>query len=34
MVDGIVADARGGSMRTNPVILTDDELAGILAAAT
>ena len=33
LVHGLVADARGGSMRTNPVVLTDDELAGVLAAA-
>jgi len=33
MVDALVADARGGSMRTNPVALTDDELARILDAA-
>lgn len=32
-IPGIVADARGGSMRTNPVVLTDDELEDILAAA-
>jgi alcohol dehydrogenase class IV len=29
-IDAIVADARGSSMRTNPVLLTDEELAGIL----
>jgi alcohol dehydrogenase len=29
----ILAGCRGGSMRGNPVELTDDELAGILAAA-
>jgi alcohol dehydrogenase class IV len=29
----IVADARGSSMRTNPIVLSDDELAGILAAS-
>ena len=28
----IVAGARGGSMRTNPVVLTDEELGGILRA--
>ena len=33
LVDGLVADARGGAMRTNPVALTDAELAGILVAA-
>ena len=32
-VPGIVAGARGGSMRTNPVQLTDDEVAAVLAAA-
>ena len=32
-VPGLVADARGSSMRSNPVVLTDDELAGILRAA-
>ncbi len=30
----IVADARGGSMRTNPVVLADTELSAILAACT
>jgi alcohol dehydrogenase class IV len=29
---GIVAESRGSSMRTNPVVLTDAEIAGILAA--
>lgn len=33
MVPGIVAGARGGSMRTNPIVLTDDEVAEVLAAA-
>ncbi len=28
----IVANSRGSSMKTNPVVLTDDEIAGILAA--
>jgi len=32
-IPALVADARGSSMRTNPIILTDDELAGILAEA-
>lgn len=32
-IDGIVRDARGGSMKYNPVVLTDAELAGILHAA-
>jgi alcohol dehydrogenase class IV len=31
-IPAIVGDARGSSMRTNPVVLTDDELAGILLA--
>lgn len=30
-IPGIVADARGSSMRTNPVVLTDDELAEVLS---
>jgi alcohol dehydrogenase class IV len=29
-IGGIVADARGSSMRTNPVVLTDAELAAVL----
>jgi alcohol dehydrogenase class IV len=32
-IPAIVADARGSSMRTNPVVLTDDELAAVLEAA-
>jgi alcohol dehydrogenase len=32
-VAAVVADARGSSMRTNPIELTDDELAAILRAA-
>jgi alcohol dehydrogenase class IV len=32
-VPAIVADARGSSMRTNPVVLTDEELEAILRAA-
>jgi alcohol dehydrogenase len=32
-IPAIVADARGSSMRTNPIVLNDDELAEILAAA-
>jgi len=31
-IPAIVADARGSSMRTNPVVLTDEEISGILAA--
>jgi alcohol dehydrogenase class IV len=29
----LVAESRGSSMRTNPVVLTDDEIAAILAAS-
>jgi alcohol dehydrogenase class IV len=29
---GLVAESRGSSMRTNPVVLTDEEIEGILAA--
>ena len=32
-IAGIVADARGSSMRTNPIALTDAELAAILTAS-
>ena len=32
-IPAIVADARGSSMRTNPVVLADDELARVLRAA-
>jgi alcohol dehydrogenase class IV len=32
-IPAIVADARGSSMRTNPIVLTDEELAGILRAS-
>jgi len=32
-IPAIVAESRGGSMRTNPVLLTDAEVAGVLAAA-
>ncbi len=32
-IPAVVADARGSSMRTNPVVLTDEELAAILAGA-
>jgi alcohol dehydrogenase len=32
-IPAIVADARGSSMKTNPVVLMDEELAEILAAA-
>ncbi len=33
MTAGIVAGARGGSMKTNPVVLTDEEIAAIVAAS-
>ena len=29
----LVAESRGSSMRTNPVVLTDDEIGAILAAS-
>jgi alcohol dehydrogenase class IV len=29
----VVADSRGSSMRTNPIVLTDDEIAGILRSS-
>lgn len=32
-IPAVVADSRGSSMRTNPVVLTDDELAAILRGA-
>ncbi len=32
-IPAIVADGRGSSMRTNPVVLTDEELARVLRAA-
>jgi alcohol dehydrogenase len=32
-IPALVADARGSSMRTNPVVLTDDELGAILRAS-
>ncbi len=32
-IPALVADARGSSMRTNPIVLTDDELAAVLGAA-
>jgi alcohol dehydrogenase class IV len=31
-IPAIVADSRGSSMRTNPIVLTDEEIARILAA--
>jgi len=30
---GLVAESRGSSMRTNPILLSDEEIAGIVAAA-
>jgi alcohol dehydrogenase class IV len=32
-IPAIVADSRGASMRTNPIVLTDDEIAEILRAS-
>ncbi len=32
-IPAIVADSRGSSMKTNPIVLTDEELAAILLAA-
>jgi alcohol dehydrogenase class IV len=32
-IGSIVADGRGSSMKTNPIVLTDDELADVLRAA-
>ena len=32
-IPAIVADGRGSSMKTNPVVLTDEELTGVLRAA-
>jgi len=29
-LDRVVANCRGGSMQTNPLVLTDDELRGLL----
>jgi alcohol dehydrogenase len=29
-IAALVADSRGSSMKTNPVVLTDDEIAAIL----
>ena len=31
-IDRVVAGCRGGSMKTNPLVLTDEELAGLLTA--
>ncbi len=32
-ISGIVVDSRGSSMKTNPIVLTDDEIAEILRAS-
>ena len=32
-IPAVVADARGSSMRTNPIVLSDRELAAVLAAS-
>jgi alcohol dehydrogenase class IV len=32
-IPAVVADSRGSSMRTNPILLTDDEIAAILRAS-
>jgi alcohol dehydrogenase len=32
-IPAVVADARGSSMRTNPIVLTDGELARVLKAS-
>jgi alcohol dehydrogenase len=32
-ISAIVADSRGSSMKTNPIVLTDDEIAAILRAS-
>jgi len=32
-IPALVADSRGSSMKTNPVALTDDEIAAILRAS-
>jgi hypothetical protein len=29
----LVADSRGSSMKTNPIVLTDDEIGSILRAS-
>jgi alcohol dehydrogenase len=33
-IPALVADSRGSSMRTNPIVLTDAEIASILAACS
>ena len=32
-IPAIVADSRGSSMKTNPIVLTDDEITAILRAS-
>lgn len=32
-IPAVVADSRGSSMKTNPIVLTDDEIASILSAS-
>jgi len=32
-IPAVVADSRGSSMKTNPIVLTDDEIAAILSAS-
>ena len=32
-IPALVADSRGSSMKTNPIVLTDDEIASILRAS-
>jgi alcohol dehydrogenase len=32
-IPALVADSRGSSMKTNPIVLTDDEIAAILRAS-
>ena len=32
-IPALVADSRGSSMKTNPIVLTDDEIATILRAS-
>jgi alcohol dehydrogenase len=32
-IAGLVADSRGSSMKTNPVVLTDEEIGGVVRAA-
>jgi alcohol dehydrogenase len=32
-IPALVADSRGSSMKTNPIVLTDDEIAAVLRAS-